>query len=260
MPTEDAPVAETPEEQPLTPAALAAELRSLQQQAPARPQPLPTSAALLGRALSTRRITTRKVTEGRWVFEFAGTVIGGYSTIRRPGQEEDSQGGVTTLVPAHARRVLDDPTAAWAHLDLMEIPHANAGASAEDPAQPMLPFEVNPGKGPAGELKLQAYCVGKETISVLAVLPEGERAVIADVTAHATEDLKDLAVDAMRAIPGLMAAGVNIQARALDTADGAFVVGIDETASIRLHHYPPLGPGQPVAEALAEQILFTAAL
>lgn len=227
----------------------------------ARPNPLPKPSRLLGEALAARRIAVKKVTEGRWVFEFAGTTIGGYA-LTHTGAGQHS-GGVTTLVSAHARRVLRDAPKVRSHLDLMEVPHPAPlpDVSPEDPTPPLFGSEVLAPKPSGTVLLLRAYVVGREAISVLALVPEGSGpAVSVEVTSLVSEDLRTLAVDAMRAIPGLLCSSVTLEAPSLDTAEGAEVVGIDETASITPHHFPQVGRGQPVADAIAEQILFTAAL
>lgn len=232
--------------------ALVEVLRQHQSQLDAeRPDPLPSPSYLLGKALAARRIRTKKIAEGRWVFEFSGTVIGGYAK------------GVTTLVSAHSKRILADPASLWAHLDLMDVPHVSGLVSAADQLQPMLPFESEISSGPSDDaVLLQAYCVGKKAISVLAGVSESgsEKMITVDVTDTVAEEISALAVDALRAIPGLLAAGVNLQVNSLESTEGAVVIGINEAASILPHHYPQLGAGQPVADAIAEQILFTAAL
>lgn len=103
--------------------------------------------------------------------------------------------------------------------------------------------------------------VGPEAISVLVIVPDADgRALSVDVTDAASPEISTLAVDAMRAVPGLLCASVALQVRSLDSAEGAEVIGIDEAASIVPHHFPRLGRGRAVADAVAEQILFTAAL
>lgn len=226
---------------------------------------IPSSTRLLSRALGRRQVTAQKITEGRWVFRFSGTVIGGWAN------------GVTTLVSAHSRRVLRDAQLTAAHLDLMEVPHVI-------------------GEQPTDGIRLVGYVVGQELVSMLALIqpyrvrtdgnfdgvvagdapgqvnPEdillsdspasfSTAGVVAlDVTQEVTEDLHSLALSGVRSIPGLQAGGVELQVASLDTDQEAVVVSVDETADIRPHHYPTLGTGQPVAEALAEQILLTAAL
>lgn len=222
----------------------------------ARPDPLPKASRLLAEALAARRIAVKKVTDRRWVFEFAGSVIGGYFF-------PTDGGGVSTLVSAQARRVLADADKIRAHFDLVDIPHPAPmpEPSGEDATPPLFDLDALTPEPTGSRLQLRAYAVGPEAVSVLAVVPgEGDRALSVDATEIISGDLATLAVDAMRAIPGLLCAAVAIQTPSLESAEGAEVVAIDEAASIIPHHFPHLGPGRPVADAIAEQILFTAAL
>lgn len=207
---------------------------------------------LLARSLAARRVSAKRITEGRWVFQFRGNVIGGFANR------------VTTLVSAHSRRVLRNPRQLVAHLDLAEVPHS---IDYEDPSellQPPLPFDLDLPVGNTQDLVLlQAYCVGKQAISVVAVVPQSEpggKNQAVGVTSRVSEEVAQLAVNGLRAVPGLLAGAVNLEVASLDTAEGGVVIGIDETASIVPHHYPSLGPGRAVADAVAEHILFTAAL
>lgn len=231
---------------------------------PQRPDPLPKASQLLAEALRARRIRVKKVVEGRWVFEFAGTVIGGYSLTGPPGDARPrSGGGITTLVSSHARRVLRDAERVRMHFDLMEIPHPAPlpESAADEITPPLFDIELLAPAANSSTLPLRAYAVGRETISLLAVVPDEDGGILTvDVTDRAAEEIRSLAVDAMRAIPGLFAAAVALEVESLDSAEGAQVVGIDETASIVPHHFPGLGTGRPVADAIAEQMLFTAAL
>lgn len=211
----------------------------------------PSGSRLLGEALATRHIRTQKITEGRWVFIFAGTVIGGFAN------------GVTTLVSAHARRVLADPASVRAHLDLMEVPRPPAPEEETDQTQtpPLFDLDTPAGAEDHDALMLRAYVVGRDTPSMLAVIPgDHGRPLTVDVTDKVSEDLRTLAVDAMRAIPGLSTAGVSMAVTSMETSEGAEILGIDETASIVPHHFPTIGEGRAVAEALADYILATAAL
>ncbi|WP_022873844.1 hypothetical protein [Nesterenkonia alba] len=206
-----------------------------------RAERLPSQLRLLGEALAACQIRVQKVTEGRWVFLFSGTVIGGWAN------------GVTTLASAHSRRILNKPGALEPHLELMGVPYR------PDP---------EPSPAPAG-IPLQAYVVGQRAVSVLAMVPreslddahDDDPATIAvDLTSTVGEDIADLAVKALRAVPGLYAGAVDLRVQSLENVVGAYVTGIDEAACILPHHFPTLGPGRPVAGALVEEILFTAAL
>ncbi|GFZ88277.1 hypothetical protein [Nesterenkonia alkaliphila] len=229
--------------------ALAVHLDALAQ--PERSQAPLSDSQLLARALAARGIRAKRITEGRWVFEFRGNVIGGFANR------------VTTLVSAHSRRVLRDPAQLIAHLDLMEVPHALEYDDAEDQFQPPLPIEIDLTQDRDKEAVLvQAYCVGKRAVSVITAVPnpEGGKSLTVDLTGRVAEEIFQLAVDGLRAVPGLLAGAVTLRVSSLDSVEGGVVLGIDETASIVPHHYPDRGQGQPVADALAEHILFTAAL
>lgn len=218
---------------------------------PARHTAPLSDSQLLARALAARGVRAKRITEGRWVFDFRGNVIGGFANR------------VTTLVSAHSRRVLRDPAQLIAHLDLMEVPHALQYESAEEQFQPPLPIDIEPVQDQdRGAVLLQAYCVGKAAVSVITAVPdpEGGKSRTVDLSGRIAEEISQLAVDGLRAVPGLLAGAVTLRVNSLDSAESGVLLGIDETASIVPHHYPSLGQGQPVAEALAEHILFTAAL
>lgn len=217
-----------------------------------RPSRLPSGSRLLAEALAARRIRVRKVTEGRWTFQFAGSTIGGYAH------------GVTTLVPAHARRVLADPYRVRALLDLMEVPHPipMVDEPRADATPPLFGAELLAAERPQSSvISLRAYVVGQQAVSVLAVVEQhAEQTLTVDVTDEVSSELSALAHQALHAIPGLLAGEVAIEVPDLSSAQEALVVGIDEAATIGHHHFPALGPGRAVADAVAEQILFTAAL
>ncbi|WP_150460995.1 hypothetical protein [Nesterenkonia ebinurensis] len=229
--------------------ALAEHLEAIEQ--PVRTEAPLSDSQLLARALAARGIRPRRIAQGRWVFEFRGNVIGGFANR------------VTTLVSAHSRRVLRDPAQLTAHLDLMEVPHGIQYDGAADQFQPPLPIEVElaQDKGEDSVL-LQAYCVGKTAVSVITAVPDAQsgKSLTVDLTERVVEEIRQLAVDGLRAVPGLLAGAVNLRVGSLDGAAGGVVISVNETASIVPHHYPSLGEGRPVADALAEHILFTAAL
>lgn len=221
---------------------------------------LPSAQHLLGRALAERRIGLKRITEGRWVFTFGGTIIGGWAN------------GVTTLVSAHGRRVLSRPSHLAAHLDLMEVPHrvgAEQTSAGDSDADAPEALSAEPETEGAEPLTLEIYAAGRRAVSVLALVdrerlpdarPEDPQTIAVDVTELAADDLKQLGVDALRAVPGVLAGAVTVSAPSLDSAEDAAVLDVSAEASPLPHHFPTLGPGRPVSSAIAEQILATAAV
>jgi cyanophycin synthetase len=79
-----------------------------------------------------------------------------------------------------------------------------------------------------------------------------------DVTELAHPDLLAMAVDAVRAIPGLGLAGVDLLAPDIGSADGAVVIEVNVTANIRVHKCPAYGRPRDVAEAIIDEMIATA--
>ncbi len=76
-----------------------------------------------------------------------------------------------------------------------------------------------------------------------------------DVTDLLSEDLKELAVNAAWALPGLGAGAVDLLAPTLSGPEDAVVMGIDVNARLELHHYPALGKPRPVAETIMKNLI-----
>lgn len=76
-----------------------------------------------------------------------------------------------------------------------------------------------------------------------------------DVTQSISDDLKDLAVRAARAIPGLGAAGIDLMVRSLESADGAVVLEANTSANITVHHRPAYGDAVNVGKALVDEMI-----
>lgn len=76
-----------------------------------------------------------------------------------------------------------------------------------------------------------------------------------DVTDLLSEDLKELAVNAAWALPGLCTGAVDLLAPTLDSSEGAVVMGVDANARLELHTYPALGNPRPVADAIMKTLL-----
>ena len=76
-----------------------------------------------------------------------------------------------------------------------------------------------------------------------------------DVTAEISPGVKDLAVRAARAIPGLHVAGVDLMVPALDQHNGAVVLEANTSANIAMHHAPAYGEPVDVAAAIVDEML-----
>lgn len=75
-----------------------------------------------------------------------------------------------------------------------------------------------------------------------------------DVTAVISSGLRSLANQAALAIPGLGAAGIDVLTPSLASAEGAFALDADSSASLVMHGYPAFGPRRIVARPLANQL------
>lgn len=82
-----------------------------------------------------------------------------------------------------------------------------------------------------------------------------EGALYVDVTDELSEEIKQLAIDGLWALPGLEAAGVDLVVSALDSAEGALVVDIDPAASVADFRYPDYGKHRKPHLAIMEQIV-----
>ena len=79
-----------------------------------------------------------------------------------------------------------------------------------------------------------------------------------DVTDLAHPDLLAVAVDAVRAVPGLGLAGVDLLVPDIGTADGAVVLELNVAANIRVHRCPAYGlPRNPATDIVDEMIATT---
>lgn len=100
------------------------------------------------------------------------------------------------------------------------------------------------------------------------VLPEGQLqpltpiadttrggGIAVDVLDELSEELKELAVDGLWAIPGLGAAAVDLLVPDLSTAEGAVVLEVNPYANIMQFHYPSYGQPRKINDAVMEEIL-----
>lgn len=102
------------------------------------------------------------------------------------------------------------------------------------------------------------------------VLDDGEVAVLnslsnlhlggesVDVTDLAHPELLELAVDAVRAVPGLGVAGVDLLAPDIGSVDGAVVLELNVEANARVHRCPAYGEPRNPAEVIIDEMIATA--
>ena len=76
-----------------------------------------------------------------------------------------------------------------------------------------------------------------------------------DVTDELSEEVKQLAIDGLWALPGLEAAAVDLVVPALDSTEGAMVMDIDLAASVAHFRYPDYGKYRKPHLAIMEQIV-----
>lgn len=76
-----------------------------------------------------------------------------------------------------------------------------------------------------------------------------------DVTHRLNPRLKELAVDALWALPGVRAGGVDLRIEGLDDAEGAQVLEANENANIALHRYPAFGKPRYIGQAIVDQMI-----
>ena len=93
-------------------------------------------------------------------------------------------------------------------------------------------------------------------VSALANVHAGGENV--DVTELAHPDLLTLAVNAVRAIPGLGVAGVDLLTPDIGSAEGAVVLELNVQANIRVHNCPAYGRPRDVAGAIIDEMIATA--
>jgi cyanophycin synthetase len=79
-----------------------------------------------------------------------------------------------------------------------------------------------------------------------------------DVTELVHPDLMTMAVDAVRSIPGLGLAGVDLQTPDVRSPDGAVVLEANVGANIRVHNCPAHGFPRDVAGAIVDEMIASA--
>lgn len=79
--------------------------------------------------------------------------------------------------------------------------------------------------------------------------------IAVDVLDLLSDELKELAVDGLWAIPGLGAAAVDLLVPELGSAESAVVLAVNPYANIMQFHYPSYGEPRKVNDAIMEEIL-----
>ncbi|WP_261624577.1 hypothetical protein [Nesterenkonia marinintestina] len=224
---------------------------------------------LLREALRRRHVETEEVMPGHLLFRFAGFVIGGM------------QGSLTTLVSQQSRRIAGDPKllprflrhADVAVPDPEDPPQKAQDRDSEDDDEEDTEDGSDDGDAESSvaggsALELEILVVGDDVVAGLLRTPpfehsdqgliftaDGEERLTVDVTDQLTTAVRELAADAVGALPGLGAASVHVLTPDLGSADDAVVTGLDVTPDIRTFHRPDIGRGRDAAGALAEKLL-----
>ena len=108
---------------------------------------------------------------------------------------------------------------------------------------------------PVGLTRLSVLPPGRlQFLTAIADTARG-RGIAVDVLDLLGEEVRDLAVDGLWAIPGLGAAAVDLVVPQLGTAEGAVVLEVSPTANIMQFHYPSYGEPRKVNDAVLEEVL-----
>ena len=99
---------------------------------------------------------------------------------------------------------------------------------------------------------------GGEVVVLNSVSNVGIGGETVDVTDLMHRDLRELAVDATRAIPGLGVAGIDLMTPDIGSADRAVVLEANVGANIRVHNCPAYGQPRNVAGAIIDEMIATA--
>ena len=99
---------------------------------------------------------------------------------------------------------------------------------------------------------------GCEVVVLNSVSNVGVGGETVDVTDLVHCDLRQLAVDATRAIPGLGVAGIDLMTPDIGSADGAVVLEANVGANLRVHNCPAHGQPRNPAGAIIDEMIATA--
>ncbi|MGC0250353.1 hypothetical protein [Pseudactinotalea sp. Z1748] len=79
-----------------------------------------------------------------------------------------------------------------------------------------------------------------------------------DVTSSMHPELKRIAVEAVRVVPGLRVAGVDLMVNAPQDPAGAIILELNANANLSIHHYPAYGQPNDVAAAIIDRMVHRA--
>lgn len=121
--------------------------------------------------------------------------------------------------------------------------------------KPRLPEVSDAFLAPVGLTRLSVLPAGQlQLLTPIADTTRGAGIAI-DVLDLLGEEVKELAVDGLWAIPGLGAAAVDLLVPQLGSAEGAVVLEVNPYANIMQFHYPSYGEPRKVNDAVLEEIL-----
>lgn len=79
-----------------------------------------------------------------------------------------------------------------------------------------------------------------------------------DVTSSMHPELKRIAVEAVRVVPGLTVAGVDLMVNGPQDPAGAIILELNANANLSIHHYPAYGQPNDVAAAIIDRMVHRA--
>lgn len=127
--------------------------------------------------------------------------------------------------------------------------------SSNEYLKPRLPEVTDAFLAPVGLTRVSVLPAGQ--LQFLTPIADTARGggIAVDVLDLLGEEVKELAVDGLWAIPGLGAAAVDLLVPQLDSAEDAVVLEVNPYANLMQFHYPSYGEPRKVNDALLEEIL-----
>lgn len=110
------------------------------------------------------------------------------------------------------------------------------------------------------------WTLNQQGVAITSILPEGKSVILnskatyalGDVTFEVTpfvcDELKQIAVNAIAAIPGLEMAAVDLMVKNLDSAEGATVLEVNQTPGLSMHVTPAIGESVDVTGAICDYL------